>query len=58
MLGGLLREVIRRNRENFRIMGPDETVSNRLGAVFEATDRVWEARDARRPMTTWRSTGG
>ena len=43
VLGGLLREVIRRNRENFRIMGPDETVSNRLGAVFEATDRVWEA---------------
>ncbi len=43
VLGGLLREVIRRNRENFRLMGPDETVSNRLGAVFEVTDRVWEA---------------
>jgi len=43
VLGGLLREVIERNRENFRIMGPDETVSNRLGAVFEVTDRVWEA---------------
>jgi xylulose-5-phosphate/fructose-6-phosphate phosphoketolase len=43
VLGGLLGEVIQRNRENFRIMGPDETVSNRLGAVFEVTDRVWEA---------------
>ncbi|MFX6174708.1 hypothetical protein ABTF48_19305, partial [Acinetobacter baumannii] len=26
---------------NFRIMGPDETASNRLDAVFEVTDRVW-----------------
>ncbi len=43
VLGGLLRDVIRRNRENFRLMGPDETMSNRLDAVFEATDRVWEA---------------
>jgi xylulose-5-phosphate/fructose-6-phosphate phosphoketolase len=43
VLGGFLREVIRRNPENFRIVGPDETASNRLGAVFEATDRVWEA---------------
>ncbi len=43
LLGGFLREVIRRNPESFRIMGPDETASNRLGAVFEVTDRVWEA---------------
>jgi xylulose-5-phosphate/fructose-6-phosphate phosphoketolase len=43
LLGGFLREVIRRNPDSFRIMGPDETASNRLGAVFEATDRVWEA---------------
>jgi xylulose-5-phosphate/fructose-6-phosphate phosphoketolase len=43
VLGGFLREVIRRNPENFRIVGPDETASNRLGAVFEATDRAWEA---------------
>jgi xylulose-5-phosphate/fructose-6-phosphate phosphoketolase len=43
VLGGFLRDVVQRNRENFRIMGPDETTSNRLGAVFEATDRVWEA---------------
>ena len=44
VLGTFLRDVIARNGENFRIMGPDETASNRLGAVFEATDRVWEAR--------------
>jgi len=43
VLGGWLRDVIRRNPENFRIMGPDETASNRLGAVLEATDRTWEA---------------
>jgi xylulose-5-phosphate/fructose-6-phosphate phosphoketolase len=43
VLGGFLRDVVARNRENFRIMGPDETASNRLGAVFEVTDRVWEA---------------
>jgi xylulose-5-phosphate/fructose-6-phosphate phosphoketolase len=42
-LGEFLRDVIRRNPENFRIMGPDETASNRLGAVFEATGRTWEA---------------
>jgi xylulose-5-phosphate/fructose-6-phosphate phosphoketolase len=43
VLGTFLRDVIRRNGDNFRIMGPDETASNRLGAVFEATNRVWEA---------------
>jgi xylulose-5-phosphate/fructose-6-phosphate phosphoketolase len=40
-MGKLLREVIRQNPETFRLMGPDETTSNRLDAVFEATDRVW-----------------
>jgi xylulose-5-phosphate/fructose-6-phosphate phosphoketolase len=44
VLGGWLRDVVAANRDRFRIMGPDETVSNRLGAVLEATDRVWEAR--------------
>jgi xylulose-5-phosphate/fructose-6-phosphate phosphoketolase len=43
VLGGFLREVMRRNPDNFRIMGPDETASNRLAAVFEETDRVWMA---------------
>ena len=42
-LGKFLREVVQLNNDarNFRIMGPDETSSNRLDAVFEATDRVW-----------------
>jgi xylulose-5-phosphate/fructose-6-phosphate phosphoketolase len=43
VLGTLLRDVIARNPENFRVFGPDETESNRLGNVFEATDRAWEA---------------
>ena len=43
VLGGFLREVMRRNRQNFRLMGPDETASNRLNAVFEVTDRAWMA---------------
>jgi xylulose-5-phosphate/fructose-6-phosphate phosphoketolase len=43
VLGTWLRDVVGANPETFRIMGPDETASNRLSAVFEATDRVWEA---------------
>ncbi len=45
MLGAFLRDVIRWNEQqrNFRIWGPDETLSNRLGAVFEATNRQWDA---------------
>jgi xylulose-5-phosphate/fructose-6-phosphate phosphoketolase len=43
VLGGYLRDVIRDNPDSFRLMGPDETNSNRLGAVFELTDRTWEA---------------
>jgi xylulose-5-phosphate/fructose-6-phosphate phosphoketolase len=43
VLGSFLRDVMRRNMDSFRIMGPDETASNRLSNVFEATDRVWEA---------------
>ena len=43
VLGAFLRDVIRANPDNFRIMGPDETASNRLQTVFEATDRAWEA---------------
>jgi xylulose-5-phosphate/fructose-6-phosphate phosphoketolase len=41
--GKLLREVMRLNLEsrNFRVFGPDETESNRLGAVFEVTDRMF-----------------
>jgi xylulose-5-phosphate/fructose-6-phosphate phosphoketolase len=43
VLGGWLRDVFIANPDRFRLMGPDETASNRLSAVFEATDRVWEA---------------
>jgi len=43
LMGAYLREVLGLNAEarNFRLMGPDETASNRLDAVFEVTDRVW-----------------
>ena len=43
--GRFLRDVIKQNQEkrNFRIFGPDETVSNRLDVVFEATNRQWLA---------------
>ena len=43
VLGEFLRDVISMNPETFRIFGPDETSSNRLGAVFDVTDRVWAA---------------
>ncbi|MBS0382393.1 MAG: phosphoketolase family protein, partial [Proteobacteria bacterium] len=43
VLGAFLRDVIVRNPDRFRLMGPDETLSNRLGAVFERTNRAWEA---------------
>ncbi len=41
VLGTFLRDVIDRNRDHFRLFGPDETSSNRLDAVFEVTDRVF-----------------
>ncbi len=43
VLGAFLRDIIVRNPDRFRIMGPDETASNRLQAVFEQTDRAWDA---------------
>ena len=43
VMGQLLRDVMRRNLDNFRVFGPDETASNRLGALFEVTDRAWMA---------------
>ena len=47
-VGQFLRDVLRLNAEprNFRVFGPDETLSNRLEAVFEATDRQWDAQTA------------
>ncbi|CDN46473.1 phosphoketolase family protein [Neorhizobium galegae] len=46
ILGRYLRDVLKLNdiNSNFRIFGPDETESNRLGNVFEVTDRVWMER--------------
>lgn len=43
VLGAWLRDVMKDNPSNFRLFGPDETASNRLSAVFEATDRAWDA---------------
>jgi xylulose-5-phosphate/fructose-6-phosphate phosphoketolase len=43
VLGAWLRDVIRANPESFRLFGPDEVASNRLSAVFETTDRAWQA---------------
>jgi xylulose-5-phosphate/fructose-6-phosphate phosphoketolase len=43
VLGTFLRDVISRNSDRFRLMGPDETASNRLSAVFESTDKAWLA---------------
>jgi xylulose-5-phosphate/fructose-6-phosphate phosphoketolase len=41
VLSGFLRDVMRQNPNNFRVMGPDETASNRLMHLFETTDRTW-----------------
>ncbi|HET7465328.1 MAG TPA: phosphoketolase family protein [Candidatus Dormibacteraeota bacterium] len=43
VLGEFLRDVVAANASNFRIMGPDETASNRLNAVLEKTDKAWDA---------------
>ncbi len=40
-LGALLRDTLRRNPDNFRLFGPDETTSNRLDAVYEASQKLW-----------------
>jgi xylulose-5-phosphate/fructose-6-phosphate phosphoketolase len=43
VLGDFVRDIIRDNPRTFRLFGPDETTSNRLDAVFQATDRAWMA---------------
>ena len=45
VMGRMLRDVMKLNQAaaNFRVVGPDETASNRLGALFEVTDRAWVA---------------
>jgi xylulose-5-phosphate/fructose-6-phosphate phosphoketolase len=41
VLGGFLRDVMRENMTSFRVFGPDETASNRLDAIYDATKKVW-----------------
>ncbi len=45
VMGSLVRDVMKENLSvrNFRVVGPDETASNRLGALFEVTERAWMA---------------
>ncbi len=43
VLGFLMRDIIQKNPDNFRLMGPDETASNRLQNVYEVTKKVWMA---------------
>jgi xylulose-5-phosphate/fructose-6-phosphate phosphoketolase len=43
VLGEFLRDIVIANPHTFRVMGPDETASNRLGALFDVTDRAWDA---------------
>ncbi len=49
VLGQFLRDVAQLNQgnRNFRVFGPDETLSNLLGAVFEVTNRQWDAREVK-----------
>ena len=42
-LGELLRDILRANPDNFRVFGPDETTSNRLDAVYDASKKTWLA---------------
>jgi len=41
IMGTFLRDVVKLNQQNFRVFGPDEIASNRLGSLFEVTDRTW-----------------
>jgi xylulose-5-phosphate/fructose-6-phosphate phosphoketolase len=43
VMGMFVRDIITENPDRFRVMGPDETASNRLTPVFEQTDRAWDA---------------
>jgi hypothetical protein len=62
-VGGYLRDLLKLNQEqrNFRVMGPDETVSNRLGVLLDVTNRTWIAEtlpedDHLVPDGRWRSS--
>jgi xylulose-5-phosphate/fructose-6-phosphate phosphoketolase len=56
VLGSFLRDVIVRNPETFRLMVPDELISNKLDATLEVTSREWE--ESRRPTDMWLAEGG
>ncbi len=43
VLGKFLRDVMKQNLTNFRVFGPDETASNRLGDIYEVTQKAWMA---------------
>jgi xylulose-5-phosphate/fructose-6-phosphate phosphoketolase len=44
VLGAFLRDTVAGNSHNFRVFGPDETASNRLGDIFDVTARAWSAK--------------
>ncbi len=58
VMGPFLRDVAKLNDEqrNFRVFGPDETLSNGLGALFETTDRQWDA--GTQPNDQWLAPAG
>ncbi|NYF78064.1 phosphoketolase family protein [Granulicella arctica] len=45
VLGHFLRDVMRKNMTNFRVFGPDETASNKLTAIYEASKKTWMAKE-------------
>lgn len=57
VLGRFIRDIIKENPTNFRIFGPDETKSNRLGEVFDKTNRQW-LEDIDEKYDEWQSTEG
>jgi xylulose-5-phosphate/fructose-6-phosphate phosphoketolase len=56
VLGKFLRDIIKLNPHNFRVFGPDETLSNLLSAVFEVTNRQWDAAEV--ANDEWLAPGG
>ena len=57
-LGEMMAEIYRRNPDSFRLFCPDETNSNRLGAVFEVSDRAFMETGHRRRRQALRTTAG
>ncbi len=43
VLGNFVKDIVKLNKNNFKIFGPDEALSNRLNKVFEVTNRKWNA---------------